>query len=90
MFAVTHQASAYGKPVGIWWWDSARECPTSFYLPGNENFQARAVDSLGGARDKSHWQQVAQKLADRTPYSDNYEPADVQGDPRKFLREVSR
>lgn len=90
MFAVTHQASAYGKPLGIWWWDGVRNCPTSFYLPAGKNFYARAVGTLGGAHDQTHWQQIAQKLADRTPYSDNYEVVDVQGDPRKFLKEVAR
>lgn len=90
MQALLHFRSAYGKPVGIWWWDGARNCPTSFYLPGDQNYYARAVDTVGSAPDQEHWNQIAQKIASRTPYTDSYETADVEGDPKLYLRALQK
>lgn len=85
MFVVLHYPTNYSKPVGVWWWDGAREVPTSYYVPGAENFYAGAVDLLGSARNEAHWDGFAQKLADRTPWGSSFEVDDIQGDPKKYL-----
>jgi hypothetical protein len=86
MYVVLHYPTAYSKPVGIWWWDGAREVPTSYYLPGCENYYANSVDVLGSARDEAHWDAFSQKLADRTPWGAAYETDDINVDPQRYLR----
>lgn len=85
---VLHYPTVYSAPVGVWYWDKVKNCPASFYLPGNENAYSAVVGLLGSAPSEQLWDGFVYRLADRTPNADAFSADTINVSPRAYLKAV--
>lgn len=89
-FVLVHFPTAYSKPVGVWWWNTSLSAPQSYYEPGAENYHDMVVSLLGVGKSEQQWEQNAQKLSDRTPYSDAFQADNISVSPQTYLRALTK
>lgn len=90
MLVALHYPTAYSKPIGIWWWDPIANAPTSYYVPGAENYHDSAVDILGSAESELQWNGWAQRMADRIPVNSAFSVDDIDIPPKTYLNAMRR